>query len=145
MKSLRTCLTLLLTVTLLLSLTSCGWFQKQGKLRGEATQLLDALIADDADAFYKKIKNACTEEEFLQVYPKFRSFVEGVSTYELKLNYTSAKIESGVTIRHEEYFVETEAGRFGLIIATRSDVEGISTFRLLNQDGETPSTNISAG
>ena len=131
-KQFRVCLLVCLTV-LALVFSSCSWFKSQGKLREDACELIDALLADDFDTFYAAISDACTEEEAREVFPQMREYLGGVTTYELELSHVSTNIKDGEKQRVEQYRMETDAGVFYVEIETRSEIDGIAGFRIVSE------------
>ncbi len=132
-KQIRVCiLACLLIVALLLS--SCAWFKSSGKLREDVEVMMDALIADDFDAFYAKMSGATTEENARAAFPKMREYLNGVTTYELELNHVSTGLKNGEKYRVEQYRMETNVGVYFVEIKTSSEVEGIASFWIANEN-----------
>ena len=132
-KQSRICILICLLVFSLL-LCSCGWFKSAGKLREDVTVMLDAVIANDFDTFYQKISAACSEEEAHPFFEGIREYLGGATTYELELYHVSTGTEDGVRYRTEQYRVITDVGVYFVEIDQSSDVEGISGFRITNED-----------
>lgn len=118
----------------LLMLCSCTKFKQSGELREETEQMLNSLIADDFEAFYSQISDACSEEDAIALFPQMRDYLNGATTYELELYHMSARVDNGVHLREEKYFVKTDGGNFYVSIQTTSEVQGIAGFNIVKEE-----------
>lgn len=127
---------MILACLLLMSLAGCSALLSDSEIRAAGTDMLDALLSDDYEGSYAMVSQACTEEEYAQVYSQFRAVLSGIETYELQLLQLNKNTTNGRTVTQAIYRIQLEKEPLLLSVALDSEVSGLVTF-YLSVDDET--------
>ena len=115
-----------LVVSLVLLLSSCSAeLFDDSEIRNYTYEMIEAIIADDADTAYSLISDACTKDEFLDFFNKIRPSFEHINDYELELISFDSKtnFEGGksYTTVEAEYLLKADDFECVVSAITHSD------------------------
>lgn len=127
---------LLMLAALLFSVTACSTPEAPEEdlnVRQMAEQMLDALIAGDADTARALMKDSCNDQEFAQFYNTFRANFGSLKSYTLTLLHANVIEKDGVRRYTAVYRMETnEKKAYDITVSTSSHMEGLYGFHLTN-------------
>ena len=123
------CVVLCFTSVLAFCFVSCSDFS--GQVLIEDTQkMVNAIIEDDSDEVYGYVKNIISEENFPTKNQEFKTMLEGVKDYQLKLVDYEYSVNDGITTKTGMLGLYTDVGNFVIIASESSEVEGFASFMM---------------
>ncbi len=131
------------TLMLLLLLSFCGCSSitenmvakfEDPEIRQQTEQMIDCMLADEADNAYVLFQNYCTKEEFDTAFPQLRDTLGQTDSYELKLlsiyTNTYATNSQPVSYTTATYELLTNTDKFIIVSQTESTNTGLRIFQL---------------
>lgn len=123
-------LMLILAVSLL---SACDPVKDSAESRALCEEMLNNVLANDHDAAYAMMEDACTVGEFDPVWNEMRQVMSGSSSYELKQTGYYYQLADGVTQTSVSFEAVTDDGKVMQIqIVTAEGIEGIAGLHFLD-------------
>ncbi len=139
MNKIKRIFALLLILTLVFSLASCGVETEKGneiKLQCEA--MIDAMIANDVDAAYSLFPPQLDKAIFSKSFVELCGYVKDVETYELKQIGWKTGIDNGLNYYIATYNMKTNAGNFIIEATVVDGYEGLYNFHIMSEEKANP-------
>lgn len=122
----------LAVLALLVFATSCDLSERGEQAKALCAQMTDAILADDAEAAYAIVSDACTEDEFATVYESILPLFQGIASYELRQAGFQSKMENGVVSYTATCYVVCEGEeRLAVEVATVDGYEGLTQYTVV--------------
>ena len=136
MKKLKRISVLILAIIFALALASCGALETErgNEIKAKCEAMVEALIAGDENAAYAIFPKEMDRNEFGKSFPKLKSYVEGVETFELTQTGWHTGMENGVSYYKATFNMSTNKGNFTIEAMEVEGYDGIYNFRIINNN-----------
>ncbi len=115
-------------------LGGCQLFDNEA-VRTRTTAMLEAILADDADAAYACMVQEVPREEFDKAYVQYRTLLKDTASYTLKAQMLNIKTERGVTVTEVQYRMIVDKAVYTVKAVIDSRCEGLYHFSLAPAGG----------
>lgn len=101
---------------------------ENGTLYQNSTKMIDAILADDAEAAYSIVSSAVSKEDFEQNYPNMKKAFEGVGEYTISCDKISKGVDNGYSYNRAVLRMEADTGEFLISVQEIAGYEGLVSF-----------------
>ena len=123
------CAVLCVACMLSLVFVSCGDSSRHMLIK-DVQKMVNAIIYDKTDEAYGYVKNIISEDNFPTKHQEFKTMLEGVEGYRLKLVDYEYSVDDGITTKRGMLGLYTDVGNFVIIVSQSSDVDGFTSFMM---------------
>ncbi len=117
-----------------LVLGGCKLFDNEA-VRARTVAMLDAVVANDAEAAYACMVAEVSREEFDTAFAQFRTLLGDTASYTLNARFMEMKTERGVTVTKVQYRMVTDKAVYAVESVTDSRYDGLYHFSLAPAGG----------
>lgn len=127
---------LIFVMAAVLSLASCSILEteKGNEIKAQCEDMLDAMLAKDADAAYPLFSDATDKNAFYAAFPSLCNYIEGVKTYELTQRGWYAGVKNGTSSYEATFKMETNAKTYYVTGVTVNDEERLYHFSIVSEE-----------
>ncbi len=136
MKRIVRIIALIFVIAAVFSLASCSIVEteKGNEIKAQCEDMLDAMLAKDADAAYLLFSDATDKNSFYAAFPSLCNYIEGVKTYKLTQRGWYARIDNGISSYEATFKMETNAKTYYVTGVVVNEEERLYHFSIVSEE-----------
>lgn len=118
--------TLILVLVAAFSLSACEIpIDTDSTLYKNTEAMIEALVENDKDTARALLGEACSDEDFDEVYPTFVEVFGGIGEYEISGLGFNRGVKNGISYNNMTLLISTEKGELQIFVEERSDIPDV--------------------